>query len=143
MKRFRVLVIDSRPDMLDLVKNLLLLQHGIQLGILEVICVSDSRQGLKRIQEVQPDVIILDYYMPVMSGGLLLHTLRAMGDETPIIMLTTASMSEIGEELLSMCDVYLSKPFRISTLYDYVHVFLWQNLYRHTPSRKMLAQEIA
>ena len=50
----------------------------------------DGDEGLNLAEEIHPDVIILDWMMPLMSGIDVLKTLRKREatTETPIIMLT-------------------------------------------------------
>src|SRR3569833_2465354 len=55
----------------------------------------DGEQGLAKLREVSVDLILLDVTMPVMDGPTMLEKLRASGNRTPVIMLTSESKRSI------------------------------------------------
>lgn len=62
----------------------------------------------------KPDLILLDWYMPVMDGITFLRKLRTMpgGDNPVVIFCTTATdMSNITEAISSGANEYVMKPF--------------------------------
>ncbi len=68
-----------------------------------------------------PDVVMLDWNMPVMDGITCLRALRAM--EMPkrpvVVMCTTESqISKIQEALVADADEYIMKPFNRDVLLD-------------------------
>jgi response regulator of citrate/malate metabolism len=69
-------------------------------------------QTVTLLQSSQPDLLILDVYMPDRSGIDLLHTLRAEKIDCDVILVTAAKENEIVEEgfRLGIFD-YLIKPF--------------------------------
>ncbi len=78
--------------------------------------------ALDRISKISPNVIILDVMMPGMDGREVCRRLRALGNWTPIIMLT-----QIGgplERTMSLeegADDYLNKPFDPGELVARIH----------------------
>src|SRR4051812_47131993 len=48
----------------------------------------DGREGLHQATETSYDLIVLDIMLPLLNGYRVLSTLRAAGDETPVLMLT-------------------------------------------------------
>ena len=63
------------------------------------------------------DVIVLDIMMPKMDGLTLVRTLRAQGDATPVLFLTSRDgVADRVEGLESGGDYYLVKPFHFDEL---------------------------
>src|ERR1700742_4538874 len=86
--------------------------------------VAEAPTGLHAVnhcQEHTPDIIILDWNMPVMDGIACLRALRKleMPKRPVIIMCTTESqLSKIQEALDAGADEYIMKPFDLSILVD-------------------------
>lgn len=87
MSNVEVLVIDDNPFMRKIVRNVL-----INIGIRTVIEASDGLEGLEMIRLHAPDVVILDWEMPMLNGAELLRIVRSPMTfpipDVPIIMLT-------------------------------------------------------
>jgi two-component system nitrate/nitrite response regulator NarL len=67
------------------------LQELLERRGLEVVAaVGDSEEGLRQVQELQPDVVLLDMRMPRMSGLEVLRMLQQQGAQMPIVILTTS-----------------------------------------------------
>ena len=81
----------------------------------ELCQAANGEEGLALAAQKQPDLIILDYNMPVMDGLTMLRRLREDAGlrRTPVIMLTSESNSEniAAVARLGVRD-YLLKPFR-------------------------------
>jgi two-component system chemotaxis response regulator CheY len=81
------------------------------------ICVFEAENGQKALQAVEkecPDVILLDWNMPVMDGLECLKQLRAapLPWQPKVIFCTTEnSITSIHEALASGADEYIMKPF--------------------------------
>jgi two-component system phosphate regulon response regulator PhoB len=75
---------------------------------------ADAEEGLARVQQSLPDLILLDWMLPGMSGIDFLRRLRANGrtQSIPVIMLT--ARAEEQDKLLGLehgADDYITKPF--------------------------------
>ena len=53
--------------------------------------VGDGNEGIKLVQEMRPDIVLLDKRMPIVDGIGVLKHLKKIGMEMPIVMLTTSS----------------------------------------------------
>lgn len=74
-------------------------------------------QGLQRGMEHQYDAIVLDIMVPGQDGLSILKSLRAAGQNTPVILLT--ARNQLDDRLVGLnlgADDYLSKPFFVEEL---------------------------
>ncbi|MGE4317540.1 MAG: response regulator [Deferribacterales bacterium] len=72
----------------------------------------DGRDGLEKVAETSPDIIITDINMPVMDGREMIHHLRVKGCATPVIAITAY---EYTKDDLQVSDV-IRKPVNIDRL---------------------------
>jgi len=106
-----VLVVDDNADNLSTTRAILNTHFGDQ-G-LEIFEARNGEAAVAVASAEQPDIILMDIQMPVMSG--IEATRRIRQDEnlqnTPVIALTASAMSGDREEILAAgLDDYLSKP---------------------------------
>jgi len=91
----------------------------------QVTLAGDGLTGLTRIRELQPDLVILDWMLPGLSGIDLCRRLRNTGTDVPVILLT--AKDEVGDRVAGLdagADDYLVKPFDIEELLARVRVQL-------------------
>ena len=96
-----------------------LLEYNLDKEGFRVECAADGEEGLLRIEEEAPDLILLDWMLPKVSGVEVCRQLRARAEtrRTPILMLTAR-----GEEadkvrgLDTGADDYVVKPFAMAEL---------------------------
>lgn len=103
----KVLLVDDVDLFLELEKSYL-----EECGY-ELITATSGEETLQRIEEISPDIILLDYYMPQMNGDEVCRTLKKSErwQKLPIIMVTAAGqVEEIEQCLQSGCDDYVTKP---------------------------------
>jgi two-component system, OmpR family, response regulator VicR len=105
----KIVCIEDDPEMIDLVK-LILIRKGY-----EVTGAMGGREGLKAIERIQPDLVLLDLMMPDMDGWEVFQQMRA--DERmksiPVIVVTAKAQS-IDKVLglhIAKVDDYITKPF--------------------------------
>jgi DNA-binding response OmpR family regulator len=84
---------------------------------IEVVQAEDGQVALDLLATTKVDVILLDVTMPRMDGITCLRALRARGDQTPVIMLTSESNSDVvaSAHALGIAD-YMIKPFEAEAL---------------------------
>ena len=104
----RVLVVEDDHDIVDLLKIHL---HDLDF---EVEVAYDGLVGEEKALQGNFDLIILDVMLPFKDGNAIAQKLRALDNDTPILMLT-AKTEEIDKVLglESGADDYLTKPFGI------------------------------
>jgi two-component system response regulator VicR len=122
MMEKRILVVDDEQPIADI------LQFNLQKEGYEVICAYDGEEALQKVEEVMPDLILLDIMLPLKDGMEVCREVRKKYD-MPIIMLT-AKDSEIDKVLgLELgADDYVTKPFSTRELLARVRA----NLRRHS-----------
>ena len=79
----------------------------------------NGQQALDRCDTSMPDVILLDWNMPVMDGYEFLGNLRRMpgGDQPKVVFCTTENdVAHIREAISAGADEYVMKPFDRETL---------------------------
>lgn len=84
-----------------------------------VACAFDGRDGLEQALALQPDLILSDVMMPVMSGDQMVLELRKQPgmDKVPIVILTAKADDELRVRLFKQgVQDYLSKPFSANEL---------------------------
>ena len=76
-----------------------------------------AENGAEILKRISVDAIVLDRMMTGMDGLSFLKSLRATGNQTPVIMLTATSGTENAIDGLSGgADNYLAKPFQLKEL---------------------------
>ena len=105
-----VLVIDDDSDVRAfLAASLEALDH-------HVVEAENGEQGLKRLAEHQPDLILLDYAMPGMHGADVARAVRHIHADLPIIFVTGYAETEQLEAALGADVPILRKPFTVAQL---------------------------
>lgn len=95
--------------------------HGrmlTQLGM-QVIEAEHGTDGLERCRERMPDLILVDWNMPVMDGFTFVKTLRTLPEgKRPRVVLCTieSDLEHITRALAEGADEYIMKPFDIHIL---------------------------
>lgn len=77
-----------------------------------VLTAANGRQGLARLAEVRPDVILLDTMMPILDGPGMLAALAAdpVHRHVPVIMMSSLSETAVAR-LAQGYRAFLGKPF--------------------------------
>lgn len=114
----QVLVIDDESSIRTILK-LNLESHGF--SVLEA---ASGAQGIERVRESRPNVIVLDLGLPDRAGMAVLKEIRSWSN-VPIIVLTVRDEESTKVSLLeSGADDYMTKPFSVPELVARVKVCL-------------------
>jgi len=113
-----VLLVDDSPYMRKLVRNIL-----VNWGIKTVYEASDGVIALDAVRSFAPDVVILDWEMPMLNGADMLRIIRSPGifptPDVPVIVLTGHREHwRVVEAMRLGVNEYLIKPVSAQALYD-------------------------
>lgn len=114
----RVLIADDMEDNRQLLSQLL----G-PLGF-ELRLATNGLQAVEAFETWRPNLILMDFRMPVMDGLEAIRKIRSMeGGKSPkIIAVTASALDENRAEMLGIgADDFLSKPFREVELFEKIH----------------------
>ncbi|MEG2983263.1 MAG: winged helix-turn-helix domain-containing protein [Paraclostridium sp.] len=109
----KVLVIDDEKHIVELLK------FNLETMDYEVHSSYDGFDGFIKAKEISPDLILLDWMLPNISGIELLKKIRSDKDlkNIPVIMLTAKNIeNDKIEGLDAGADDYITKPFSIKEL---------------------------
>ena len=113
----KVIVIDDEPFIL------MMIEDKLKKAGIKVITLRESINAVSVVKNEKPDLIILDWMMPELSGIDLCKMLKSEPDiaEIPIFMLT-AKGQEADEQLGLKCGVtrYITKPFSPKSLLEMI-----------------------
>jgi CheY-like chemotaxis protein len=124
-KILKALVIDDDPVITKVVSRVLV--KRLQMDVREA---NSAKEALTFIEEDIPDIIIVDYMMPVMTGKDLITLLKADDKfkHIPIIVLSALSDPEIIKDILSLkVDDYILKPVSPQVIHERVIKVLKQS----------------
>ena len=118
IKSLGVLVVDDSQFMRKIVRNLLL-----NVGVKEVYEAGDGIAGLEAIRTIGPDIVILDWELPLLNGAELVRIVRSPGvfpvPDVPIIMLSShGERWRVIEASRIGVNEYLVKPVSAQSLFD-------------------------
>src|SRR4051794_3759620 len=103
----RIVLVDDSPLFLERLATLL---SGVP-GVDVVGQANDVPSGLKLIQEICPDVLVLDIGLPGQSGIELLSVIKQREPSPVVIMLTNYNIRQMRERCMELgADFYFYKP---------------------------------
>ncbi|KST67404.1 response regulator transcription factor [Mastigocoleus testarum] len=94
----------------------------------QVSVANDGLSGLTMARESHPDIVVLDWMLPGMSGVDICRRLRSTGEKVPIILLT--AKDEVSDRVTGLdagADDYVVKPFSIEELLARIRAHLRRN----------------
>ncbi len=108
----RILVVDDEPNMLRLLKTILMDKTGY-----EVTTTNNPLEVSKMLQEDHYDLVITDLKMPLVDGIDLIGIVKGIEAAMPIIVITAYGTIETAEEAIQKGAYdFITKPFRKETI---------------------------
>jgi CheY-like chemotaxis protein len=88
-----------------------------------VLIAINGRQGLERLQEDRPELILLDFMMPVLDGPAMVRAVRTdpKARAIPIIVMSSLPEAAVVEAVSGMYNGFIRKPFRLRTVTEMVN----------------------
>jgi len=86
----------------------------------EVMTAMNGRQGLERLRERRPDLVLLDLMMPIMDGTAMLKAIREdpARCEIPVIVMSSLPEGAVAEAARGAYTAFLRKPFKLKAVID-------------------------
>lgn len=82
---------------------------------------SNGAEGLRRAEELKPDIVLADFMMPVMNGGDMAKALRAGMDGRKLKIVMNSSLAEpVIRKHFDDYDAFLQKPFDVNKLLEII-----------------------
>ena len=117
----KILIIDDDLDTLRLV-GLMLQKQGY-----EIVAANNGEQGLQKVEEEDPDLILLDVMMPDMDGYEVARRLRQNHQTARIPILMFTAKSQLDDKVTGFeagVDDYITKPTHPTELHAHVKALL-------------------
>jgi CheY-like chemotaxis protein len=88
-----------------------------------VLIAINGRQGLERLQENRPELVLLDFMMPVLDGPAMVRAMRTdpQAGAIPIIIMSSLPEAAVIEAVSGMYNGFIRKPFRLRTVTEMVN----------------------
>ena len=117
----KIFIVEDEPSIATLVK------YNLEKENYKVFISNNGEEGLKEIKKIEPDLILLDWMLPDLSGIEICRSLKKEKKFKfiPIIMLTAKGQEE--DKVLGLntgADDYLVKPFSHSELVARINALL-------------------
>ncbi len=128
-KCFKMLIVDDNMEIVQLLVAAFEPLYEVEFAM-------DGKAGLEKAGEIQPDIILTDLMMPIMTGSEMLVKLKSNIETShiPVVMITANTSDDyLVEGLQYGADDYITKPFNIKHL-----IIRCNNLVR---SRKVLKEK--
>jgi DNA-binding response OmpR family regulator len=118
IRSIKILIVDDDYHMRKVVRTML-----SALGVREIHDAADGMSGLEVVRAINPDIVILDWEMPEVSGAEFVRAVRSPASfpvpNIPIIVLTGhGERSCVVEAMRLGANEYLLKPVSTKALFD-------------------------
>ena len=107
----KILVVDDAPEVISLVRRYL------ENAEFQLAMASSGQMAIEKTLAESPDVVLLDYFLPDISGQDVLKKIKEINVDTAVIIMTGHGGEEVAVNLMKAGAAdYLSKPFDRDTL---------------------------
>lgn len=136
--RSTILIVDDDEKIVSM------LRRGLAFEGYEVQTASNGVEGLSKLMDKEPDVVVLDVMMPQIDGFEVCRRLREAGSKVPVLMLT--AKDEVQSRVTGLdtgADDYLVKPFALEELLARVRALLRRKSdIAETPDNRLVYEDI-
>jgi len=104
--QFKILVVDDESILRDS------LDAALKASGYEVLTARTGEEGLERFQKEDPDIVLLDHWLPGINGDEVLRHIKEEDSETPVIIMTAQGSIDMAVSSMKMGAFdFLVKPF--------------------------------
>lgn len=121
MMRKKILFIEDETELVDLMRK------RLETNNYQMIAAYDGEEGLKKVEQEKPDLILLDVVLPKIDGLELCRRLKTDPEtkSIPIIIVTGSGGKDLPERCLAAnADDLIIKPFEAKELLEKIKKFI-------------------
>lgn len=110
--KFSMLIVEDNEELREMLR-------GVFAPLYEVYTAADGQEGLAMTLEHEPNIVLSDVMMPIMSGSEMCSKIKSNFSvcHIPVVLLTAQTAVEFNIEGLRLgADDYITKPFNLKTL---------------------------
>ncbi len=108
---FRILIIDDEPTLRES------LEFALAASGYEVFAARTGEEGLELLSTANPDLILLDHWLPGINGDQVLSKVKEIRPDLPVIIMTAQGSVELAVSLMKMGAFdFLVKPFELDQI---------------------------
>jgi two-component system, NtrC family, response regulator AtoC len=112
---FKILVVDDEPILRDS------LEVALKTSGYEVLTARTGEEGLERFKKENPDLVLLDHWLPGINGDEVLRRIKEEDSNIPIIIMTAQGSIEMAVSSMKMGAFdFLVKPFELEQVEDLI-----------------------
>jgi two-component system response regulator AtoC len=112
---FKILVVDDEPILRDS------LEVALKTSNYEVMTARTGEEGLERFKNENPDLVLLDHWLPGINGDEVLRRIKEKDPEIPVIIMTAQGSIEMAVNSMKMGAFdFLVKPFELDQVEDLI-----------------------
>jgi len=131
----KVLIVDDAPDTLEIIQKLFRYEGY------DVALASTGEEGVKKVEEEKPDVVLMDINLPGIDGTEALRRIRTLNPLQCVIMLTAfATVDNAIQALKEGASDFVKKPFENEHLIHIVKQCLEK--YKTLKEKERLEEEV-
>jgi DNA-binding NtrC family response regulator len=113
--QFKILVVDDEPILRDS------LEVALKTSGYKVMTARTGEEGLEQFKSQNPDLVLLDHWLPGINGDEVLRRIKEENSEIPIIIMTAQGSIEMAVNLMKMGAFdFLVKPFELDQVEDLI-----------------------
>lgn len=115
MSKKRILIVDDNKDILEVV-SIVLENHGY-----EPVLLDSSHNIIERINELKPNVILLDVHLGSIDGRVLCKQIKEIEEHAAIPIILFSANIQHGDNVKEyLCDDFIEKPFEIASFIEMI-----------------------
>jgi diguanylate cyclase (GGDEF)-like protein len=135
LSKGKVLIVDDAPDTVEIIKKLLVFEGY------EVLTTSTGEEGVKKVEQEKPEIVLLDITLPGIDGNEALRRIRKVDSIVSVIMLTAfATVDNAISALKEGASDFIKKPFENEHLVHLVNQCLVK--YQSLKEKGRLEEEV-
>lgn len=140
MEKISVCLVDDNRELVQLMDDYFEEQSDIEV----IGTANNGRECLTMVEELEPDVLVLDIIMPHVDGLAVLNTLREMEPKKKpsVIMLTAFGQEEVMKKAVDLgASYFILKPFDLDNLADQIRQVRGKNSSVFSSSKNKTAKK--